>query len=41
MAVAQLGRRLELSVGGEGVVGKMVSVTCSGVEIGNGVVGWN
>ena len=41
MAVALLGQRLELGVGGEGVIGKMVSVSCSGVEVGNGVVGWN
>lgn len=42
MAVAQLRQRLELSVGGEGVIGKMVSVTSStGMEFGNGIVGWN
>ncbi|KAG7008110.1 hypothetical protein G7Y79_00007g022350 [Physcia stellaris] len=41
MAVAELRQRLELSVGGEGVIGRMVSVSCSGVEVGNGVVGWN
>lgn len=40
-AVAKLGERLELAVGGEGVIGKMVCVTSGGLELGDGVIGWN
>ena len=38
---AELNRRLDLGVGGEGVIGKMVSVSCNGLDLGNGVIGWN
>ncbi|KAL8827423.1 MAG: hypothetical protein Q9191_003190 [Dirinaria sp. TL-2023a] len=41
MAMAKLGERLELAVGGEGVIGKMVSVTSGGLEYGDGIIGWN
>ena len=41
MATAELTPRLELGVGGEGVIGKMVSVSCDGDELGDGIIGWN
>ena len=41
MATAQLTQRLDLGVGGEGVIGKMVSVSCNGDDLGNGIIGWN
>ena len=40
-AMAKLGERLELAVGGEGVIGKMVSITSGGSEFGDGIIGWN
>ena len=39
--MAKLGERLELAVGGGGVIGKMVSVTRGGLEFGDGIIGWN
>lgn len=40
-ASAELGQRLDLGVGGHGVIGKMVSVACDGQDLGNGIIGWN
>lgn len=40
-AIAELGERLELAVGGEGVIGKMISITSEGLELGDGIIGWN
>ena len=41
IATAELRQRLDLGVGGEGVIGKLVSVACNGTDLGNGVIGWN
>ena len=41
IATAELRQRLDLGVGGEGVIGKMVSVACNGNDLGNGIIGWN
>lgn len=38
---SNLGARLDLGVGGSGVIGRMLSITCGGRQIGNGVIGWN
>ena len=38
---SDLGDRLDLGVGGCGVIGRMLSVTSGGREIGHGVIGWN
>ena len=38
---SDLGDRLDLGVGGCGVIGRMLSITSGGREIGNGVIGWN
>ena len=37
----QLGERLELGVGGSGVVGRTLSIMRGGKGVGNGVIGWN
>ena len=37
----ELDRRLELFVGGKGVVGRMVSVLDGKEKLGDGVIGWN
>lgn len=37
----ELGERLELGVGGSGVIGRTLSVMRGGEEVGNGVIGWN
>ena len=41
LAVAELSQRLDLGVGGEGVIGKMVSVSCNHRDLGHGIIGWN
>ena len=33
--------RLDLGVGGSGVIGRMLSIKSGEREIGNGVIGWN
>ena len=38
---AQLGVRLDLIFGGNGVIGPMMSVVSGGEEIGDGSIGWN
>ncbi|SMR53114.1 unnamed protein product [Zymoseptoria tritici ST99CH_1A5] len=36
-----LGRRLDLGVGGEGIIGRRVSFVTGGRVVGEGVMGWN
>jgi len=36
-----LDRRLDLDVGGDGIIGRSVSVVRKGVVLGEGIVGWN
>ena len=38
---AQLGVSLDLVLGGNGVIGPMMSVVSGGEEIGDGSIGWN
>lgn len=38
---SELEERLDLGVGGGGIIGRLLSVTGGGREIGNGVIGWN
>ena len=37
----ELDRRLDLVVGGQGVIGRMMSVFSGREKIGDGVIGWN
>jgi hypothetical protein len=36
-----LDRRLNLGVGGDGIIGRTVSVVKEGVVLGEGIIGWN
>jgi len=36
-----LDRRLDLGVGGDGIIGRSVSVVRKGMVLGEGIVGWN
>ena len=36
-----LDRRLVLGVGGDGIIGRSVSVVRGGVVVGGGIIGWN
>ncbi|KAI5853446.1 hypothetical protein BZA05DRAFT_444459 [Tricharina praecox] len=36
-----LDRRLDLGVGGDGIIGRSVSVVRKGVVLGEGIIGWN
>lgn len=38
---SELGERLNLAVGGSGVIGRLLSVVAVGGEIGNVVIGWD
>ena len=38
---AELGERLDLFAGGNGVIGRMVSVVSGREKIGDGIIGWN
>ncbi|KAA8896053.1 hypothetical protein FN846DRAFT_296942 [Sphaerosporella brunnea] len=36
-----LDRRLDLGVGGDGIIGRTVSVVKGGIVLGEGIIGWN
>ncbi|CCX17436.1 hypothetical protein FPQ18DRAFT_332510 [Pyronema domesticum] len=39
--LSSLERRLDLGVGGKGIIGRAVSIVAGGAVLGQGIVGWN